>query len=162
VSNKEEAVKANIQGLTFTLGEEIFAVDISSVKEVLEYKGVTKVPRMPDFMIGVINLRDHAVPVLDMRIKFGMECGEVTVDTCVVIVETEVDGEAMGIGILVDSVNEVASFNAEDIESAPKIGTQLNTDFIQGMVKTGERFTILLKIDSVLNKKDLEIIAENQ
>src|SRR5512135_2970730 len=116
------------QYLTFKLGDEVFAVDISKVREVLDFTTVTKVPRTPDFMRGVINLRGSVVPVVDMRLKFGMSQTEKTVNTCIIIVEVTLENETTVLGALADSVQEVIDLGPEHIEPAPKIGTRLNTE----------------------------------
>ncbi|MBU3916223.1 chemotaxis protein CheW, partial [bacterium] len=113
------------QYLTFRLNKEMFAVDIGKIREVLEFDKVTKVPQTPKMMIGVINLRGSVVPVVDLRVKFGMGEGEKTVDTCIIIIEIQIDEELTMIGALVDSVNEVMDLDANHIEPPPKIGTKL-------------------------------------
>src|SRR5512136_1627108 len=123
------------QYLTFKLADEVFALDIGKVREVLDFTTVTKVPQTPDFMRGVINLRGSVVPVVDMRLKFGMTATDKTVNTCVIIVEIAVDGESTIIGAMADSVQEVIDLEPDNIEPAPRIGTKLNTDFIRGMGK---------------------------
>ena len=148
------------QYLSFNLDDEVFALDISKVREVLEYTTVTKVPQTPDFMLGVINLRGHVVPVIDMRLKFGMTQTEKTVNTCVIIVEVNVGGESTVLGAMADSVQEVFELEANDIEPAPKIGTRLNTDFIKGMGKRDDEFIIILDIDSVFTSADLALVQE--
>ena len=95
------------QYLTFTLDEELFALDIAKVREVLDYTSITKVPQTPDFMRGVINLRGSVVPVVDMRSKFNMPVAETTVNTCIIIVEVDIDGEGTVLGAMADSVQEV-------------------------------------------------------
>ena len=137
------------QYLTFTLAEELFAVDIGKVREVLEFASVTKVPRMPDYMRGVINIRGNVVSVLDLKQKFGMGSTEKTVDTCVIITEVELNGETVVLGALADSVQEVFDLEADQIEPPPKLGTRIDTAFIKGMGKKGETFVILLDIDKV-------------
>ncbi len=127
------------QYLTFQLGEEIFGLDVSHVREILEFTTVTKVPKTPDYMRGVINLRGSVVPVLDMRVKFGLTQTEKMVNTCIIVVEVSIEDEQTIIGALVDSVQEVFELEPEQIEPAPKIGTQLKTEFIKGM---GKRMTI--------------------
>jgi purine-binding chemotaxis protein CheW len=146
------------QHLTFTLDEEVFAVDISKVREVLEFTKVTKVPQTPEFMRGVINLRGGVVPVVDMRLKFGMTETSKTVNTCVIITEVSLDGDSTVLGALVDSVQEVHEFEPDQIEPAPKIGTRLNTDFIEGMGKRNEEFIIILDIDKVFSSDELAIV----
>ena len=139
------------QYLTYKLGEETFALAIEKVREVLDFKSVTKVPRTPPFMRGVINLRGSVVPVADLRLKFGMTRTENRVDTCVIIVEVTVDGETLVLGALADSVQEVLDLDADHIEPAPKIGGKLRTDFIKGMGKHGEQFIIILDIDKMFS-----------
>jgi purine-binding chemotaxis protein CheW len=143
------------QYLTFTLDQERFAVEIAKVREVLEFGGVTKVPRVPDFMRGVINLRGSVVPVVDLKRKFGMGATEATVSTCVVIAEVAVDGEATVLGALADSVQEVIELDPAQVEPAPRIGTRLRTEFIRGMGKRDEEFLILLDIDRVFSGEEL-------
>jgi len=145
------------QYLTFQLGNEIFAVDVSNVREILEFTTVTKVPQTPEFMRGVINLRGSVVPVLDMRLKFGMTITERTVNTCIIVVEVSFDGDTMVIGALVDSVQEVFELEPDQIEPAPKIGTQLKTEFIKGMGKRDEQFIIILDADKVFSSEELSI-----
>ena len=154
-----EIVEAT-QHLTFKLDEEVFALDISKVREVLEFTSVTKVPRTPDFMCGVINLRGGVVPVVDMRLKFGMPQAEKTVNTCIIIVEVELDGESTVLGALTDSVQEVFEFEPEQIEPAPKIGTKLKTDFIKGMGKRDDQFIMILDIDKVFSSDELAIVQD--
>ncbi|MDX9710731.1 MAG: chemotaxis protein CheW, partial [Trichloromonas sp.] len=139
----------NHQYLTFKLDEEVFALGIDKVREVLDYTSVTKVPQTPDFMRGVINLRGSVVPVVDMRLKFGMAKTEQTVNTCIIIVEINLEGETTVLGALADSVQEVLDLEPHQIEPAPKIGTKLRTDFIRGMGKRDEQFIIILDIDKV-------------
>lgn len=146
--------------LTFMLGEEIFAVDVQNVREVLDYTSITKVPRTPDFMRGVINLRGSVVPVIDMRLKFGMEATEDTVDTCVIVMEIGLDDETTVIGALADSVKEVFDLDPGQIEPPPRIGTRLNTEFIRGMGKTNEQFIIILNIDKVFSADELDLVGE--
>ncbi|MEN6620462.1 MAG: chemotaxis protein CheW, partial [Smithella sp.] len=113
------------QYLTFKLDGEVFALDVGKVREILDYTNITKVPQTPDFMKGVINLRGSVVPVVDMRLKFSIPPQEKTVDTCIVVVEINIDGEATILGALVDSVQEVFELEPSQIEAAPRIGTKL-------------------------------------
>ncbi len=148
------------QHLTFKLDEEVFAIDISKIREVLEYSTVTKVPQTPDFMCGVINLRGHVVPVVDLRLKFGMPQAEKTVNTCIIIVEVAVDGDSTVLGALADSVQEVLELESDQIEPAPRIGTRLNTDFIKGMGKQDEQFLMILDIDKVFSSDELVMVQD--
>jgi purine-binding chemotaxis protein CheW len=146
------------QYLTYKLGEEVFALDISKVREVLDFTTVTKVPRTPEFMRGVINLRGSVVPVVDLRLKFGMSRTEKTVNTCVIIVEVTVDGETTILGALADSVQEVMDLEPGHIEPAPRIGTTVYHDFIKGMGKQDEHFVIILDVDKVFSPEDLLLV----
>ncbi|WP_243312492.1 chemotaxis protein CheW [Fundidesulfovibrio agrisoli] len=143
------------QYLTFTLGEEVFALDIASVREVLELTPITKVPRTPEHIRGVINLRGRAVPVVDVRLKFGMPAAESTVDTCIIIVEVNLGGEQAVLGALADSVQEVMDIEPGDVEPAPRMGTSVRADFIKGIGRHGESFIILLDIDRVFTEEEL-------
>jgi purine-binding chemotaxis protein CheW len=143
------------QYLTFKLRDEVFALDIGKVREVLDFTGVTKVPQTPDFMRGVINLRGNVVPVVDMRLKFGLSRTEKTVNTCVIITEIGVDGETTVVGAMADSVQEVLDLEPDEIEPPPRIGTKLNTDFIRGMGKHNEQFIMILDIDNVFSAIEL-------
>lgn len=154
----ETKVLETSQYLTFNLGDEVFALEINKVREVLDFTNITKIPRTPDFMKGVINLRGNVVPVIDLRLNLGMDAIERTVDTCIVIVEVDMDGDTLHIGALADSVQEVVGIDAEQIEPAPRLGTQLNTDFIKGMGKRDETFVIILDIDRVLSVDDFSAL----
>jgi purine-binding chemotaxis protein CheW len=154
------SINESCQVLTFKLEDEVFGVNIMSVREVLDYTSVTKVPQTPDFMRGVINLRGNVVPVIDLKLKFGMNETAHTVNTCIIIVEVNLDGESAVLGALADSVQEVVDFEKECIEPAPKIGTKLNTDFIKGMAKRDEGFVIILNIDKIFSIDELNIITE--
>ncbi|PLX69348.1 MAG: chemotaxis protein CheW [Denitrovibrio sp.] len=147
------------QVLTFILADEVYGVDITSVREVLDYTSVTKVPQTPDYMVGVINLRGNVVPVLDLRLKFGMGKTEKMVNTCVIIVEIEIEDETTVFGALADSVQEVVDFDGTSIEDAPKIGTQLNTAFIKGMAKTQDGFVIILDVNFVFSQEEILSLA---
>ena len=148
------------QYLTFKLEDEVFALDISQVREVLDFTSVTKVPQTPDYMLGVINLRGSVAPVVDMRLKFGMTGSEVTVNTCIIIVEIELDGETTVLGALADSVEEVMELDPDQIEPPPRIGMRLKTKFIKGMGKRDDEFIIILDIDKVFSSDELAAAQE--
>jgi purine-binding chemotaxis protein CheW len=143
------------QYLTFKLSEEVYALDIGKVREVLDFTTITKVPRTPDFMRGVINLRGSVVPVVDLRLKFGMTATERTVSTCVIITEVGVDGETVILGTLADSVQEVLDLGPDRIEPPPRIGSRFRTDFLEGIGKNGDRFIMILDIDKVFTTAEL-------
>ena len=143
------------QYLTFKLDQELFAVDIAKVREVLEFTSMTKVPRTPDFMRGVINLRGNVVPVVDMRLKLGLSITEKTVDTCIVISEVAVDGESTVLGALVDSVQEVIDLDASNVAPPPHMGSRVDTAVIRGMGKRDEQFIMILDLDRVFTAEEL-------
>jgi purine-binding chemotaxis protein CheW len=148
------------QYLTFKLADEVFALDVVKIKEILEYTTVTKVPQTPDFMRGVINLRGCVVPVIDLRLKFGMTATEQTINTCIIVAEVDMEGETILLGALADSVQEVNDMEPDQIEAAPHIGTRLNTDFIKGMGKKEGNFVMILDIDKVFSSDELTSFAE--
>lgn len=148
------------QYLTFKLGQEVFAVDVAKVREILDFTPATKVPGTPEFMRGVINVRGNVVPVVDMRLKFGMSRTEKTVDTCIVVVEISVEEERSVLGALVDSVQEVFELEANQVEPPPRIGTRWRTEFIKGIGKRDNDLMIILDIDRVFNSVELTAVQE--
>jgi len=143
------------QYLTFKLGNEIFATDVAKVREVLDFTTITAIPRTPEFMSGVINLRGSVVPVVDMRLCLNMSKTERTTNTCIVVLEVLLENESLVIGALADSVEEVIDLEPEQIGPAPKIGMQVRTDFIQGMGKRDSQFIMILDIDRVFSADEL-------
>jgi len=141
--------------LTFTLENEEYGIGILKVKEIIGMMSITSVPRTPEFVKGVINLRGKVIPVLDLRLKFDM--GEIpyTDRTCIIVVEIDSDSVTVLIGIVVDAVSEVLNIKESDIEDTPTFGTSLNTDYILGMAKTEGSVKILLDIDKVLNQQEI-------
>jgi len=153
-------ISETLQCLTFKLADEIFAVDVAKVREILDFSTVTKVPQTPDFMRGVINLRGSVVPVVDMRLKFGMTATVKTVNTCIIVMEIMLENETAVVGALADSVQEVLELEPENIEPAPRIGTKLNTDFLVGMGKHNESFIMILNIDKVFTLDELSAVTD--
>ena len=158
MSNEENS--ATIQYLTFKLDEELFAFDIAKVREVLDFTSITEVPQTPDYLRGVINLRGGVVPVMDIRLKFGMSMGQQTVNTCIIIVEVEMDGEKVVMGALVDAVQEVLDLLPDQIEPPPRIGTKLNSAFLLGMGKVEDQFIMILDIDKIFTGDELEMVKD--
>ncbi|NTW88612.1 MAG: purine-binding chemotaxis protein CheW [Desulfobulbaceae bacterium] len=148
-------ITETVQYLTFKLADEIFAFDVAKVREILELTTITKVPQTPEFMRGVINLRGSVVPVIDLKLNFSMQRTEQTINTCIIVVEVNLHGEAIVLGVLADSVQEVVEMEPNLIEPAPKLGTKLNTEFIKGMGKVGENFVMILDIDRVFSADEL-------
>ena len=155
----DQAVKAMAiregKYLTFTLAEEEYGIGILKVKEIIGIMAITTVPRTPDYMKGVINLRGKVIPVADLRLKFGMEALGYTERTCIIVVEITGNNQKIQMGILVDSVSEVLNIKAGDIEDTPNFGNHLDTEYILGMAKTGGRVKILLDIDKVLSNSEV-------
>ncbi len=149
------------QYLSFKLDEEEFALDISKVREVLDFTKITKVPQTPDFMKGVINLRGSVVPVVDLNKKFSIKDTEKTVNTRIIIGEVDIEGDSVVLGVLADSVHEVMELEPDSIEPAPKIGTKLNTDFIKGMGKRDEEFVMILDIDKIFSVDELSFVTQS-
>lgn len=145
--------------LTFTLAHEDYGIGILKVKEIIGMLPVTKVPRCPDFIKGVINLRGKVIPVIDLRMRFDVEASAYTERTCIVVVETEAESRRLMIGLVVDSVSEVLSIKSEDIEETPRFGSRVALDYILGMAKISGKVKILLDIDKVLGKGDLETVV---
>ena len=156
----ENSLKESTTYLTFGLDEEIFALEVANVREVLDLTSITRVPRTPDFMRGVINLRGGVVPVVDMRLKFNLPATEDTVDTCIIVIDVELESETIVLGALADSVKAVFEMNSEQIEPAPTIGTRLDTEFIKGMGKQDDHFIIILDIDKVFSAEEVAIVQD--
>jgi purine-binding chemotaxis protein CheW len=152
-----ETITEVSQYLTFKLEDDAYALGVADVREVLELElnYITKIPRTPDYLRGVINVRGSVVPVVDMRVKFNMEKTETTIDTCIIVIEITLNGKSTVLGILADSVQEVIDLAPEQIEPAPEIGNQLNTEFIAGIGKKDDRFIIILEIDKILTSEEL-------
>lgn len=150
------------QFLTFTLGGEVYAIEILSIREIIDYGNLTTVPMMPSFIRGVINLRGSVVPVVDLAARFNGEPADITKRTGIVIVEI-VDGETtLNIGVVVDGVNEVLEIPPGDIEPPPSFGARIRTDFIKGMGKVDGKFLVLLDVANVLSVDELSLLGEAQ
>jgi purine-binding chemotaxis protein CheW len=148
------------QYLTYKLGDEIFAVDVAKIREILDFTPATKIPGTPEYMRGVINVRGNVVPVVDMRLKFGLTMTRKTVDTCIVVMEIAVDDGTTVLGALVDSVQEVFELEMNQIEPPPRIGTKWRTEFIRGIGKRNDQLIIILDIDKVFSSQDLARLQE--
>lgn len=146
--------------LTFRLGEEEFGLGILKVKEIIGMMSFTPIPRTPSFVKGVINLRGKVIPVVDLRLKFGLESIPYDERTCIVVVQVAGETGSTSIGLVVDAVNEVANIKNEDIEDTPSFGVSLDTAYILGMAKTGEDVRILLDIDRVLSGDEVSLLSQ--
>jgi len=141
--------------LSFKMSEELFAINVSKVINILEMRHITKVPKTPAYMKGVINLRGTVLPVVNLRIKFGLPDTENTVDTSIIVLNIEKDGEIVMLGIQVDAVREVLELKDEEIAESPSIGTKYNSGFIQGMYRLDEHFIMILDIDKIFSIDDI-------
>lgn len=144
------------QYLTFKLGEETYALDVTHVREVLEVIPITTLPRTSEHMRGVINVRGSVVPVLDLRLRFGMSRTENTINTCIVVLDVAAGGSSVVLGAMVDSVQEVLDFDASQIEPAPRIGSGVGREYLTGIGKHDERFVLILDIRKVFNGEDVQ------
>jgi len=155
----DQAVKAMTMKtgkyLTFSLAEEEYGIGILKVKEIIGMMPITSVPRTPEFVKGVINLRGKVIPVMDLRLKFSMEAIPYSERTCIIVVEIDSDAATVLIGIVVDAVSEVLNIKESEIEETPQFGTSLNTDYILGMAKMEGSVKILLDIDKVLSQQEV-------
>lgn len=151
------------QFLTFKLMDDLYALEIAKVREVMYSLNISKVPKMPEYFRGVINLREKVVPVIDLRFLLGMGKIEKTIDTCIIIVEIELEDELLNIGALADSVQEVTHIHQDKIVPPPKIGGKLKSDFILGMGKRDNDFIIILNIEKIMTLdqvEDIKSVAE--
>jgi purine-binding chemotaxis protein CheW len=146
--------------LTFSLSEEEYGIGILKVKEIIGMMPITKMPQVPSYIKGVINLRGKVIPVVDLRLKFGLEEMEYTDRTCIIVMEIKSDTGRVMMGIVVDAVSEVLNIKATDIEDTPTFGVRLETDFILGMAKAGGGVKILLDIDKVVSTQETAIVCE--
>ncbi|HEX5391803.1 MAG TPA: chemotaxis protein CheW [Rhodocyclaceae bacterium] len=147
------------QYLTFTLGDEMFAIGILSIREIIEYGQVTQVPMTPPYIRGVINLRGAVVPVVDLAVRFGRSPRDITRRTCIVIVEMETDKGTHEMGIVVDAVSEVLEIPASEIEPPPEFGARIRIDFLRGMGKVGGKFVAILDVSKVLSMDEVAVLA---
>lgn len=146
--------------LSFKLGGETFAANVGKVLNILEMTEITKVPKAPEYMKGVINLRGTVLPVVDTRIKFNMPATEYTNNTCILVMEVEVDGEHVQVGGLVDAVQAVLEIDQEDILPPPSIGSKYRSEFISGMAKIDDKFIMLLNMDRVFSSDEIINLKE--
>ena len=146
--------------LTFTMAEEDYGIGILKVKEIIGMQDITPVPQTPEFVKGVINLRGKVIPVVDLRLRFGIEATKYKERTYIIEVEIHGESGTVQIGIVVDSVSEVMNIKEEEIEDTPTFGTRLDTDYILGMAKMEGAVKILLEIDRVLSGNDIAMLKE--
>jgi purine-binding chemotaxis protein CheW len=162
VMNQAVKVMGEREGkyLTFTLAGEEYGIGILKIKEIIGMMPITFVPQTPNFVKGVVNLRGKVIPVMDLRLRFGMDAMDYTDRTCIIVVEITGDAGNIMIGIVVDTVSEVLNIKGEDIEDTPAFGTKLDTDYILGMAKTDGGVKILLDIDRVLRTDEISLLEK--
>ncbi len=148
------------QYITFKLGDELFAIDVAQVREVLEVSQITKVPTAPGYMRGVVNVRGQATPVVDLRRRFGLPGAEDTANTRIIVMELDLDGEATVLGGLADSVHEVIELEPGSIDPPPRIAMHWRTEFIKGMGKRGDDFIIVLDVNAVFSSEQLVLLSD--
>lgn len=160
--NQRETQEAGKEGkyLTFFLNQEEYGVGILKIKEIIGMMAITAVPRTPDYVKGVINLRGKVIPIIDLRIRFGMPPQEYDERTCIIVVEIDGDDVTIPMGVVVDSVSEVCNVDASQVEETPTFGTALDTAYILGMAKMEDSVKILLDIDKVLGREELKEIEQ--
>lgn len=155
---KEQASSVIREGkyLTFSLFDEEYGIGILKIKEIIGMMPITSVPKSPEFIKGVINLRGKVIPVVDLRMRFGIKAMDYTERTCIIVVEIASGDDSLQIGIVVDSVSEVVNIKVDEIEDTPSFGTNLDTQYILGMAKKEGGVKILLDIDRVLSMADID------
>jgi purine-binding chemotaxis protein CheW len=149
------------QYITFKLGDELFAIDVSQVREVLEISQITRVPTAPEYMRGVVNVRGQAIPVVDLRLRFGLPPSADTVNSRIIVMELSIDGESAVLGGIADSVHEVIEIEPGNINPPPRIAMRWRTEFIQGMGKRGNDFIIILDVNAVFSSEEVALISES-
>lgn len=153
-------IEEAVQYMTFKLGDELFAINVSQVREVLELTQITRVPTAPVYMKGVVNVRGKSVPVVDLRLKFGLSQTEETVNTRIVVMELDLDGERAIVGGIADSVHEVIELDPSQINPPPSIAMRWRTELIRGMGRRGEDFIIILDLNAVFTLDDLSAVED--
>ena len=157
-----QATSSMSQYLTFVIGSDTFALTLLKVREIIEYDTVTRVPRMPEWIQGVINLRGNIVPVIDLAVKFRQPANGVGKQTCIVITEVQCSDETTVMGVMVDSVREVVDWSPDDIQAPPSFGTRLKADYLLGMAGSGKKFSLILDIDKILSIDELLELASTE
>jgi len=141
--------------LSFKLNEEVFAINVSRVLNILEMSHITKVPKAPDYLKGVINLRGTVLPVVDLRIKFGMPEKETSIDSAIIVLSIELNGESVLVGTLVDSVKEVLELRSDEIAPSPSLGSKYSSGIIEGMWRIDDNFIMILDINKVFSSEEI-------
>jgi purine-binding chemotaxis protein CheW len=147
--------------LSFKLGNEVFAANVAKVLNILELTKITKVPHAPYYMKGVINLRGMVLPLVDLRLKFDLPAIITTSNTCILVLDIEMNGELVKVGALVDGVQEVVEFEASEIQPPPNIGSKYKSAFIDGIAKVNDDFVMILNMDLIFSTDELSFLKGN-
>ena len=153
-------ITETMQYMTFKLGDELFAINVAQVREVLEVSQITRVPTAPEYMRGVVNVRGQAIPVVDLRTRFGLPKAEETVNTRIIVMELDLGGESTVLGGMADSVPEVIELEPSSIIPPPRIAMRWRTEFIQGLGRRGDEFIIIRDVDAVFSSDELSMLNE--
>jgi purine-binding chemotaxis protein CheW len=157
-----KSIKSKLNSyLSFRLDEETFGTNVSSILSILEMTRITKVPCSPAYLKGVINLRGEVLPVIDLRIRFGMTAAEINPSTCILVMEIMLDNQDVKVGAMVDSVNEVHEIEPDEILPSPGIASKFRSEFIEGMYKNGDGFIMLLDMDKIFTYDELQVISSS-
>jgi len=159
---KGDKDSSSLQYLTFSLGDEVFAIDIRTVREIIQFGAITAVPMMPEFVRGVINLRGAVVPVIDMQVRFARARLQVGKKTCIVIFDSIMDGEKVELGLMVDAVSEVIDIAQASIETPPQFGTSIQRDFIRGMGKVDGEFVVIVEPNKALSIEEMALLIDRE
>ncbi len=154
-----QSISLSNQFVTFKIENEVYAIDVFKIREILEVPDITKVPGMPPMIRGVINIRGSVVPVLDLKMQFGQERTEQTQDTAVIVTEIVNDEDVIQIGIMVDAANEVITLEPDEIEEPPRLGIFIDNKYLSGMGKINDDFVIILNIDKILSEEEITQVA---
>ncbi len=159
--NSDDIKSISNSYLSFKLEDELFAAHVSKVLNILEMTKITKVPKSPDYMLGVMNLRGTVLPVIDTRLKFGLKISDFSVNTCIIVLDIDLEGESVIVGALVDAVQEVLEVEPANILPPPNIGSKYKSEFIEGITKSGDDFIMILDMDKVFSSEELSIVKDS-
>ncbi|MBN2487211.1 MAG: purine-binding chemotaxis protein CheW [Bacteroidales bacterium] len=146
--------------LSFKIGDEVFAVHVNDVLNILEMTKITSIPKAPKYLKGVINLRGIVLPVVDARLKFNMEEKEYTTNTCIIVMDLEWNNELVHVGFIVDQVLEVLDLDNKQIEAAPSLGTSYKSEFITGMASVNNEFVMLLDMGKIFSLDEMGMLQQ--
>ncbi|KPF90850.1 chemotaxis protein CheW [Novosphingobium sp. AAP83] len=156
----DSANTADVQAVTFGIGQEVFAVPVPMVREVIDYIAPFRIPNGPDHFMGLIDVRGQGIPVIDLRIRFGLPSAEPTEMTRILILEVPQNGRGLTIGLLIDKALNVSTFPRASIEQSPDIGVRWQSDYIEGVVRDENGFVVLVDIARVLTTDDTMLLAD--